>query len=361
MARFDGHYHYSGTVYIGCYGPADEATIHVCQFDKETGKLEVKESYGGVADASFLTLHPNGRYLYAVSETEFTGGVPGGSAVALAVGTEDGKLAFTGDTLTYGAHPCYISTDAAGTTAFVSNYSGGTITLLPIEADGTLGEASFVIEEEAELGPQADRQEQPHPHSIQKVGPYVYMADLGTDTIFIFKHGASAGAFSFVGTCRLQAGAGPRHIAFHEEIPYAYVANELDSTVTVLRVEEEGARLVPVQTLSTLPPSYEGNNFPADIHLSPSGRYLYSSNRGHNSIAVYEVNLEDGSLTAIQHHSCGGDWPRNFALTPDGGFLLAGNQNSGSVAVFALDPERGVITEQVFELAVSKPACILVS
>ncbi|MFD1956404.1 lactonase family protein [Paenibacillus thailandensis] len=349
---------YSGTVYIGSYGPADQATIHVCSFDGATGELTVKESYGGIEEASFLALHPNGGTLYAVSETESAHGVPGGSAAALSIGADDGKLTFLGDALTHGEHPCYISTDAAGTTAFVSNYSGGTIALFPIAQDGSLGEATFVIQEEEELGPRADRQEKPHPHSIQPFGSYVYMADLGTDTIFIFKHGGDASAFAYVGTCRLHPGAGPRHIAFHPELPYAYVANELDSTVTALRLEDGGAKLVPAGTVSTLPASWEGANYPADIHLSPSGERLYVSNRGHNSIAVFET-AEDGGLTAVQHHDCGGDWPRNFALTPDGNYLLAGNQNSGNVAVFALDPESGKLLKQVSSLALPSPVCIL--
>lgn len=348
---------YSGTVYISSYGPADQATIHLCHFDGTKGELTVKESYGGVEEASFLTFHPNGRTLYAVSETEMTGGVPGGSAVAMAV-EEDGSLTFIGDTLTHGEHPCFISTDKAGTTAFVSNYSGGTITLIPIGEGGSLGEATFVIQEEAELGPQADRQEKQHPHSIQPFGPYVYMADLGTDTIFVFKHGGDASTFAYVGTCRLHPGAGPRHIAFHPELPFAYVANELDSTVTVLRLEEEGAKLVPVDTISTLPADYDGPNYPADIHLSPSGKFLYSSNRGHNSITVYEV-AEDGLLNVIQHHDCGGDWPRNFALAPDGSYLLCGSQNSGTVAVFMVDPASGRLLEQTSSLALPSPVCIL--
>lgn len=361
MSNPNGQPAFNGVLYIGSYGTAEEPTIHVCTFEGSTGKLSVIQQEKDLENASFLTLHPNGDHLYAVSETESTGSEIGGSAVAFDVDGATGLLRRKeGRFLTHGAHPCYISTDASGQALFAANYTGGNVALLPIKVTGALEAAASVSEHAGELGPNAARQDAPHAHCIIPMGTsaFVCAVDLGIDAILIYRYDAERHTLSEHGIAKVHRGAGPRHLIFHPNLPAAYVMNELDSTISVLRTDLELGTLAEGQVISALPADYKDYNDAADIHLSPNGRYLYSSNRGHNSIAVFVIDQENGALSLIQHISCGGESPRNFAISPDGSHLLVAHQKSGTIVVFNVDIDSGLLAEAGSTLELPSPVCI---
>ncbi|OXM13612.1 6-phosphogluconolactonase [Paenibacillus herberti] len=346
--------------YIGTYGKAADPTIYGCHFDKTSGNLSVFQRFAGIEQASFLAVHPGGRILYACSETGETRGEPSGSVHSLSIDPQTGELEALEDGLTYGEHPCYVSVSVEGDALYVANYSGGNAAVIPLSFEGRLEEpASSVIAGEGELGTLKDRQEKPHAHCIDPLPatPYVYVADLGTDSVYIHRRSVDGRSLLRTGSLRLEPGSGPRHIAVKEGLSYAYIIGELDSHVTVAQIGSEG-KLEAVQRISALPQGFQGESWAADIHLSPDGRFLYVSNRGHDSIAAFSVNTENGRLSLIQHISTGGTYPRNFALSPDGEWLLAANQNSGSVNVFRRDPQTGLLEETDSLLNVPSPVCI---
>ncbi|MFC4776206.1 lactonase family protein [Paenibacillus sp. GCM10023252] len=345
---------YSGLLYIGSYGAESEPTIHVCSFDGETGQLEVIQALAHVDNASYLTLHPGGGTLYATSETDT------GEVAALRIDRVTGKLSFLNERGAHGGYTCYVSTDAKGQVLLASNYGGGNIAMFPTKTDGQLDSAAVLLPQRGDSGPNKARQEGPHPHAIvpHPTAPYVYVPDLGLDSVFVYKLDASAGTLTLHSECKLPAGGGPRHLVFHRHLPIAYVMNEMGSAVSVLRSDEEHGLLEQVQHISSLPEDYDGYNDSADIHLSPSGRYLYCSNRGHNSLTVFRVDQNTGQLSVIQHVSSGGETPRNFAITPDGAYLLAANQDSDLLVLFAIDKETGKLHRTGKSLSLPKPVCV---
>lgn len=353
---------HKGVLYIGSYGTAEEVTIHVCQFDGETGEFTVVQQLTDLENASYLTLHPNGQHLYAASETGTTGNEDGGSVASFEVDAKTGLLSRTLENtiLTQGAHPCYISTDQAGRALFVANYTGGNVALLPIKEDGGLKTASSVMQNSGELGSNTARQEAPHAHCITRMGDsaFVCAVDLGIDAVVIYRHDVEQNTLTPHGECKIHSGAGPRHLIFDQQLKTGYLMNELDSTISVLKVDAELGTLAESQVISALPIDFKGQSDAADIHLSPSGRFLYSSNRGHDSIAVFAVNPSNGELTLIQHIDCGGKNPRNFAITPDGAYLLAANQSTGTVIVFSIDHESGILASTGSKLELPSPVCM---
>ncbi|OMF23481.1 hypothetical protein BK133_24125 [Paenibacillus sp. FSL H8-0548] len=351
----------SEILYIGSYGTAEEPTVHVCTFNKKTNELAIIQRVTGLENASYVALHPNGEHLYAASETGVTGEAEGGSVAAYEINEATGLLNLTSNrSLTHGAHPCYISLDAAGKTLFTANYTGGNVAAFPITASGQLEAASSVQQHVGELGPNAARQDAPHAHSIVPLPhtSFVCAADLGVDAIVVYRYDAERHTITPHGVSKVHRGAGPRHLIFHSSLSVGYVMNELDSTITLFKVDAELGELTAGQTISALPAGFDGYNDAADIHLGPSGRYLYSSNRGHNSIAVFAVDQQSGELELVQHIDCGGEQPRNFVITQDGGYLLVANQKSGTVVVFAVDPESGRLTKTASSLEVPSPVCI---
>jgi 6-phosphogluconolactonase len=235
------------------------------------------------------------------------------------------------------------------------------VALLPIKTDGSLAPAAHVVHH-AGNGPNAERQEAAHAHCIvaDPSNRFVLAADLGVDRVFVYRLDLEGKSLRHVegGDAVMHSGAGPRHIAFHPTQPLVYVTNELDSTVATLRFDAERGVLSPLDARSTLPAGWTGTNYPADIHVAPSGRTLYVSNRGHNSIAVFSVAESTGALALDQVVSTDGDWPRNFSLDPTGRWLLVANQKSGSVVVFGRDQKSGRLTPTRQRIAVPSPACL---
>ncbi|SDN53189.1 6-phosphogluconolactonase [Paenibacillus sp. yr247] len=347
--------------YVGSYTDEQNKNgIHLYAFNPQNGGMKLVEAYTDLPNASFLALNGERTVLYAVSETETYNDCFGGSAAAYVVEAGTGKLKKLNQQPTGGSAPCYISLDQTNRTVFVANYLSGSVTVYPVEADGRLAEATQLAKHEGPLGPRADRQEAPHAHSIvpSPNNRYAISADLGLDRLLVSRIDADCGVLMPHGDAAMKPGAGPRHLVYSADSRYVYAINELDSTVTVLGYEADAGVLTALQSLSTLPEGFSGENTCADIHLSGDARYVYASNRGHDSIAVYGVDRQSGTLSVVGWQATLGRTPRNFALSPQGEFLLAANQDSNSITVFRVDAETGMLHETGQSVAVPRPVCI---
>lgn len=331
-------------VYVGAYterpgGKADGISVY--RFDPESGSLELVQVTAGVRNPSFLALDSGQRFLYAVNE------LADGAVSAFARDSETGELSFVNSQASHGADPCYISVDASGRHVLVANYSSGSVAALPIASDGSLEPASSVVQHGGS-GVIPKRQEGPHAHMIgsSPEGRFVLATDLGTDQILIYRLNHSTGTLqpNDLGPASVDAepGSGPRHFAFGKGGDSLNVINELNSTITVHAFDRERGDLRPVQSLSTLPAGFDGESTCAEVVVSPDGRFVYGSNRGHDSIAIFAVG-GDGLLTHAGHESTQGKSPRGFAISPDGAWLLAGNQRSDTIACFRRDQDSGLL------------------
>jgi|SRR5438105_1812121 len=351
-------------LYVGTYtvGTRSEG-IYLVRMDRRSGRLQRVGSVDAGANPSFLGTHPNGRCLYAVKELEQYNGQPTGAVSAFAIAKDTGALTRLNEQPSGGGAPCFVSVDKSGRVALVANYAGGSLALLPIQANGALAPAAHVVQHTGK-GPNAERQAAPHAHCIlaDPSNRFALAADLGADRVFVYHLDLEGRSLRHIeeGDAVMRAGAGPRHIAFHPTLPLVFVANELDSTVATLRFDAERGALSPLDTRSTVPAGWTGTNYPADIHLAASGRTLYLSNRGHNSIAVFSVaeSTGGGALALEQLVSTDGDWPRNFTLDPTGRWLLVANQRSDCVVVFGRDPENGRLTPTRQRIALPSPVCL---
>jgi 6-phosphogluconolactonase len=338
-------------LYAGTYTDS----IYLVRIDRRSGELLQVGAVKAGANPSFLSIHPNGRVLYAVNELE-----PAGAVSAFAIDAATGGVTRVNDQPSGGGAPCYVSVDRSGRVALVANYAGGSVALLAIEENGALAPAHVV--QHKGKGPNAERQEGPHAHCIipDPSNRFALAADLGADRVFVYRLDLEGRSLRHIdeGDAVMRSGAGPRHIAFHPTLPLVFVANELDSTVATLRFDSARGTLSPQGTLSTLPAGWTGTNYPADIHVASSGRTLYVSNRGHNSIAVFSVAESTGALALQQVVTTEGDWPRNFTLDPTERWLLVANQRSDSIVVFGCDPENNRLTPTRQRIAIPSPVCL---
>lgn len=329
--------------------------IYQINADTSSGELFRISTIPDITNPSFVVYSPDGRYLYAVSEIG-GGDDPHGYVYAYALNGD--KAEPLNRQYSHGNAPCHLAVHPSGKFLFLANYMGG-IAMYPIQQDGSLGEASHVQYLEGS-GPTA-RQKSSHPHSVtlDQDGHFAYVADLGTDKIMIFSVNLEKGSLEPASTpfAQVAPGAGPRHMTFHPNGQLVYAINELNSTITLFSYDRADGHLEALQTVSTLPMSFTGNNSCADIHLAPNGRFLYGSNRGHNSIAMFSVDAGTGFLEPIGHEPTGGDIPRNFAIEPGGKFLYAANQNSDNIVYFKIDPGNGRL-HKVDELHIPTPVCI---
>jgi 6-phosphogluconolactonase len=360
-AKFDwgGESHVdSELLYVGTYTEGGRtAGIYLVQMDLRSGELRQVGSTNAGANPSFLAFHPNGRVLYAVNEVTEHNGTPTGAVSAFAIDRD--RLTRLNEQVSHGGAPCYVSVNRSGRVALVANYVGGNVAILPIQSSGALSAAAHVVQHRG-TGPNASRQESPHAHCIllDPSDRFALVADLGIDRVLVYRLNHDAGTLHHIegGDAVMRPGAGPRHLAFHPRLPFVFVANELDSTVTTLRFDGERGVLTPQQSRSSLPAGWSGTNYPADIHVASTGR-VYVSNRGHNSIAVFSV-ASTGDLALEQVVSTDGDWPRNFTLDPTGRWLLVANQRSGSIVVFARDAQTGRLTATAHRIALPSPVCL---
>ena len=349
-------------LYIGGYAQTAEQGIVVYYFDETDGSLTFRSIAGGVANPSFLALHPNKKYLYAVNEVHDYQGQRSGAVSAYSIDPETGDLTFINQQSSSGTSPCHVSVDAAGSMVYLANYSSGSAAAYPIQEDGSLGPASAIVQHQGS-GPNSRRQEGPHAHSINldPANKFAYVADLGVDKLMIYKLDAEAGTLepNAVPYIEIPPGSGPRHFTFHPTKPYAYLINELGNTLMVFAYDAETGNLTELQTVPSLPEGWEGRNTTADIHIESTGRFLYGSNRGHNSLVTFEIDADTGLLTYVAHTLARGKSPRNFVIHPSGEFLLVANQDTNNVVVFTLDLETGTLTPTGHEISSFKPVCLV--
>ena len=349
----------SDLLYVGTYTEGGRTDgIYLVRLDRRSGKLVQVGSVKAGANPSYVTIHPSGRVLYAVNELENYNGKASGAVSAFAIASNTGTLTRLNEQPSEGSAPCYVSVDRSGRVVLVANYFGGNVALLPIQADGSLAPATQVVQH-AGTGSSATQTSHAHCIIADHSNRFVLAANLGLDRVFVYRLDLDGKSLHHVegGDAVMRPGAGPRHIALHPTLPLVFVANELDSTVATLRFDSDRGALSQLAVHSTLPAGWRGKNFPADIHVAPSGRVLYVSNRGHNSIAVFSV-AKSGALALEQVVSTEGDWPRNFTLDPSGGWLLVANQRSDSVVVFARDQKSGRLTRTHISLALPRPVCL---
>lgn len=348
-------------VYVGTYTSGKSEGIYLFRLSLSSGELKQVGTTRGVVNPSYLTLDRARRHLYAVNEVEEFAGKKSGAVSAFAVERTTGALRFLNQQPSLGGAPCYVSLDAAEKFLLVANYVGGNVAVLPLRADGSLGEASDIKQDQGS-GVNRERQEGPHAHCIlpDRTGRHVYSCDLGTDKIMVYRLDAKAGKLipNEPPWAQVKPGAGPRHLTFHSGGRYAYVTNEMASTVTAFAHDPARGTLREIQTTPALPADFKGANTCADIHLSPDGEFLYCSNRGHDSIAAFRVDSRDGTLALVSHTPTEGKTPRNFALDPTGALLLVANQNSDTIVAFRRDATTGRLTPAGQVAEVPSPVCL---
>lgn len=349
-------------VYFGTYTSGKSKGIYTAQLNPADGTLTKPELVAEIVNPSFIAISPNSRWLFAANETGDFQGKRTGAVSAFAIDRGTGKLELLNQQPAGGTAPCHIVTDRTGKFVLTANYGGGNVAVLPVADDGRLGEISSLVQHKgSSINPK--RQEGPHAHSINldARNQFACAADLGLDKILIYQFDSRAGTLKPNPNqpfATVKPGAGPRHFSFHPDGRKAYVINELHSTVTAFSYEPDSGELKEVQTISTLPQDFQGDNSTAEVQTHPSGKFLYGSNRGHNSIAVFKINPETGALTHIENELTQGRTPRNFGIDPSGNFLLAANQGSDSVVVFRIDQETGELTPTGSSIEVPTPVCV---
>ena len=349
-------------VYIGTYTGPKSKGIYACRMNPSDGGWSAPELAAEIPSPSFLAVHPNGQWLYAVSEVGDARNHQGGSVSAYRVEPGSGKLTLLNQQSSGGDSPCHLVVDKTGRCVIVANYGSGSVTVLPVAADGRLrAAASFVQHYGSSVNPQ--RQKEPHAHGItlDAANRVVLVTDLGMDKVLGYKLEASVAEIDLRPdvTAQLKPGAGPRHAVLHPNGRFLYVIDELDSTVTVFGSRPLRDALKPVESVSTVPADFKGGNFPAEIQMHPSGRFLYGSNRGHDSIAVFAVDGRSGKLTWVEAVPCQGKNPRHFQIDPTGRYLYAALQDSDAIVPFKIDATTGRLTPAGAKIEVGSPVCVL--
>ncbi len=343
-------------VYIGTYTGGDSEGIYVYKLDLSCGSLEYSSKIAGVDNPSFLAMDPAQRYLYAVNEQ-----APDGRVSAFAIDPDSGALSFLNQQPSGGSLPCYLVVDQSGKFVLLSNYGSGSLAVFSIEDDGRLGALTDLVRHQGS-SVDAERQQGPHAHCVvfDRSGRHAFSADLGADEVKIYHFDATAGKLrpGNPPSVETEPGVGPRHFTFHPGGKFAYLINELGSTMSAFTYDETKGMLAQIQTLSTLPQAFTGYNHSADLHLEPSGKFLYGSNRGHDSIAIYGIDESSGRLTHIGNEPTRGGGPRNFAIDPSGTFLLAANHDSDNVVTFRLDRKSGKLEATGHVARVPAPVCL---
>lgn len=309
---------------------------------------------------SFLTIDRGKRFLYAVNEVGEFMQKPGGAVSAFAIDPVTRNLRLLNQQVTNGADPCHLSVDNRKGTLLVANYTGGNVSVFPLRPDGTLGVVAEVKQHDGS-GPK-EQQKGPHAHCVifDRSERHALAADLGIDKVMIYRFDRANGKLNTANQpfAELKAGAGPRHLSLHPTGKFLYVINELDSTMSAFSYNGREGTLTEIETVSTLPSDFSGTSFCADVHVSPSGKFLYGSNRGHNSIVVFAIDQRTGKLTLVEHVSTEGNWPRNFTIDPSGAFLLVANQRSDNVVVFSIDPRTGQLKPTGVNEQIPSPVCL---
>lgn len=367
-------------VYIGTYTGGGSKGIYLSRLDQATGSLSQPVCVAETPSPSFLSVHTDGKHLYAVNETSQFHGEKTGSVTAFAIDSKTGGLSQLNQQPSAGMSPCHLVVDRSGRFVLVANYSSGTVAVLPIGKEGQLEKPAWVIQHEGS-SVNKRRQEGPHAHGVylDNANRFVFVPDLGLDRVQVYGFEPSTGSLlstvpagggagigrgeaTRVGpyqSVELKPGAGPRHMAFDPRERFAFVINELNSTLTVFEFNPTRATLTERQTVSTLPVDFTGASSTAEVVMHPSGRFIYGSNRGHDSLAVFKVNEKSGELALIEHESTQGKTPRHFAIDPSGRWLLAANQDSNTIVSFHIDAQSGKLEPAGSRIEVGKPVCLV--
>jgi 6-phosphogluconolactonase len=347
-------------VYVGTYTRQDSKGIYAYRFLPATGKLTPIGLVGETENPSFLALHPNHRFLYAVNEISNYEGQSAGSVSAFSIDVKTGMLTALNKVTTRGTIPAHLVVDKTGKSLVVANYGSGSVAVFPLNADGSVGAASaFVQHTGLNTGP---RQKGPHAHAVT-LSPdnrFVFVPDLGLDQVLSYRLDPAKGTLTPNDPpfAKVTQGSGPRHFVFHPDGQFAYTLSEMGSLVTVFAYDRAGGTLKDLQTISTLPKDFSGTNNAAELEVHPSGRFLYASNRGHDSIAVFAIDPRAKTLTPVEHVPTQGKMPRNFAIDPTGAYLLAANQNSNNIVLFRIDQKTGRLTPTGDDLKTPSPVCL---
>ncbi len=364
---------HSYLAFVGTYtNKTSSKGIYAYEFDAETGKLSLKGVAAETPDPSYVVIHPNGKFAYAANEAGKQSTV-----TAFSIDASSAKLTQLNQLPALGEDPCYLSFDRTGKFLFVANYTSGNVVVFPILSDGKLGEHTALLTDAGAVGPNKKRQEGPHAHwiGLSARNRFAYVADLGLDRVLIYNFDAAKGTLargdatssnaeagaakpSDAFSATLSPGTGPRHVAFSADGKFMYVLGELQSTVTVF-ANDARETYGQIQSISALPEKFSGRNDAAEIALHPSGRWLYTSNRGHETIAEFAVDSEKGILQKTGDFPTGGKEPRHFAFDPTGRFLLAENQHSNSIVVFGIDPVTGALTQVSKTEGIPSPVCLV--
>jgi 6-phosphogluconolactonase len=350
-------------VYFGTYTRDTSKGIYVSRLDLASGALTDPELAAEITNPSFLAIHPTGDFLYAVNEVGTFEGEETGSVSAFAIDRRTGQLTALNQQASRGRGPAHLVVDPTGGNVLVANYGGGSVAVLPIGQDGRLSPASASIQH---TGSSVDpkRQQRPYAHSIN-VDPgnrFAYAADLGIDQVLIYRFDPRRGSLvpNSPSSASVQPGSGPRHFTFHPSGRFAYVINEMALTVTAFSADPERGALTELQTISTLPPgqTVESGYSTAEVQVHPSGRFLYGSNRGHDTIVVFSIDETSGRLTHVENQPTQGSTPRHFGIDPTGSYLLAANQRSDSVVVFRIDQQSGRLMPAGHKVEIGAPVCV---
>lgn len=347
-------------VYVGTYTDTQSKGIYAFRLNPASGVLVPLGLVAECANPSFLALHPNHRSLYAVGETAEFESQKTGSVSAFAIDGRSGKLRLLNRRPSGGSGPCHLAVDGTGRCVLVANYGAGSVATLPIRTDGSLDEPATVIQHHgSSANPQ--RQEAPHAHWIgaDPDNRFVAAADLGLDKVLVYRLDPGRAKLSPDDPpgVSVKPGAGPRHFAFHPSGRFAYVINELNCTLTAFAYDGKRGELKELETVSTLPGAFREGYSTAELEFHPTGKFLYGSNRGHDSIVVFAVDPDTGKLTRLQNEPSGGRTPRSFGIDPTGTFLLATNEHSDNVVVFRIDPNTGRL-EKTQSVQTPKPVCV---
>jgi 6-phosphogluconolactonase len=345
-------------VLVGTYtNKTTSKGIYAFDFDSSSGELAPKGVAGETTDPSWVIVHPNGKFVYAANEAGKQSTI-----TAFSLDTKSAKLTQLNQVPAQGEDPCYLSFDRTGKFLFAANYTSGTVAVFPVLADGKLGEYTAAVKDAGALGPNKERQEGPHAHwvDVSKDNRFVFVSDLGLDAILSYKFDASQGTLTpnDPASAKLTAGAGPRHVAFSPDGKFVYVVSELNSTITAFSYNASQGSLHEFQIISTLPETFSGRNDTAEIIEDPTGKWLFASNRGHDTVAAFAVSASDGTIRHVGDYPTGGHEPRHFALDPTGHFLLAENQNSNAIDVFRIDPATGALNHVSQTTNIPSPVCL---
>ncbi|MBD3266742.1 beta-propeller fold lactonase family protein [bacterium] len=348
-------------MFVGTYAANSDPGIYVYRLDSRKGSLHLLREVSGCKNPSFLAIAPSHEFLYAVNESGQYKDRDSGAVTAFALDKSTGALAYLNEQPSHGRGPCHVTVDRSGRWVLCANYGGGSAAAFPIFEDGKLGKASSVVRHEgSSVHPRRQTKAYAHSINLSPDNRYAYVADLGMDKTMIYRFDDKAGTLEANEPSHFASfpGSGPRHFTFHPNGRLAFLIEELRCTVTAMRYDAASGGLARVQTISTLPLSFDRSNTCADIHVHPNGRFVYGSNRGHDSIVIYAVDPETGRLSFVGHESVRGIRPRNFNIDPTGSYLFAANQVTDNIVTFEINQETGALRPTNQAVSVPNPVCI---